>query len=151
MTTETRTPTESPPQQQPLSSSAEERLARIEAQQEIIIELLKGQDLKIDALDRKFDTKIDVLDMKFDAKLDALDKKFDTKIDALDKKFDVKLDDLDKKVDAKIDDLDKKVDAKIDTLGLRIDTINHRIFLAGLGLFTIVGAGVAAYIVNLLT
>ena len=131
MTTETRTPTESPPQQ--LSSSAEERLARIEAQQEIIIELLKNQDIKIDALDRKIDTKIDALDQKFDAKIDVLDKKFDAKIDALDKKF-----------DAKIDVLDKKFDAKI-------DTINHRIFLAGLGLFTIVGAGVAAYIVNLLT
>ena len=133
MTTETRTPTESPPQQQPLSSSAEERLARIEAQQEIIIELLKNQDIKIDALDRKIDTKIDALDQKFDAKIDVLDKKFDAKIDALDKKF-----------DAKIDALDKKFDAKI-------DTINHRIFFAGLGLFTIVGAGVAAYIVNLLT
>ena len=125
MTTETRTPTESPPQQQPLSSSAEERLARIEAQQEIIIELLKGQDLKIDALDRKFDAKIDALDKKFDAKIDALDKKSDAKIDT--------------------------VNSRIDTLGLRIDALNHRIFLAGLGLFTIVGAGVAAYIVNLLT
>ena len=122
MTTETRTPTESPPQQQQLSASAEERLARIEAQQEIIIELLKNQDIKIDALDRKIDTKIDALDQKFDAKIDVLDKKFDAKIDALDKKFDAK-----------------------------IDTINHRIFFAGLGLFTIVGAGVAAYIVNLLT
>ena len=33
----------------------------------------------------------------------------------------------------------------------RIDALNHRIFLAGIGIFTIVGAGVAAYIVNLLT
>ena len=40
---------------------------------------------------------------------------------------------------------------KFDTVNSRIDTTNHRIFLAGLGLFTIVGAGVAAYIVNLLT
>ena len=95
--------TQTPPQ----PSTAEERMARIEAQQEIIIELLKGQDVKIDALDKKFDTKID-----------ALDKKFDT---------------------------------KIDTVNSRIDTTNHRIFLAGLGLFTIVGAGVVTYVVNLLT
>lgn len=114
MTTETQAQTQTPPQ----PSTAEERMARIEAQQEIIIELLKGQDVKIDALDKKFDTKIDALDKKFDTKIDALDKKFDT---------------------------------KIDTVNSRIDTTNHRIFLAGLGLFTIVGAGVVTYVVNLLT
>lgn len=85
--------TEAPPAA--LSPSLEERMARIEAQQEIIIELLKNQDAKIDALDQKFDT-------------------------------------------------------KIDTVNVRIDTTNHRIFLAGLGLFTIVGAGVVTYVVNLL-
>ena len=85
--------TEAPPAG--LSPSLEERMARIEAQQEIIIELLKNQDAKIDALDQKFDT-------------------------------------------------------KIDTVNVRIDTTNHRIFLAGLGLFTIVGAGVVTYVVNLL-
>ncbi len=83
-----------------------ERMARIEAQQEIIIELLKSQDAKIDALDHKVDTKIDALD--------------------------------------------HKIDTKIDAVNARIDATNHRIFMAGLGLFTIVGAGVAAYVVNLL-
>ena len=94
MTTETQaqTPTQTPPQ----PSTAEERMARIEAQQEIIIELLRDHNTKIDALDKKFDT-------------------------------------------------------KIDTVNSRIDTTNHRIFLAGLGLFTIVGAGVVTYVVNLLT
>ena len=136
MTTEaptTQAPAQTPP---PSPSSTEERLARIEAQQEIIIELLRAHNAKFDRIDDRFD----MLEYKFDAKIDALDKKFDAKIDALDKKF-----------DAKIDALDKKFDAKIDTVNTRIDTINHRIFIAGLGLFTIVGAGVAIYIANLLT
>lgn len=71
--------------------SIEERMARIEAQQEIIIQLLRDSNAKFDMIDKKFDQ-----------------------------------------------------------MNARIDTINHRIFLAGLGLFTIVGAGVATYIVNLL-
>ena len=56
--------TEAPPND--LSPSIEERMARIEAQQEIIIELLKSQDAKIDALDRKFDTKIDTVNVRID-------------------------------------------------------------------------------------
>ena len=72
--------------------SVEERLARIEAQQEIIIELLREHNTRFDAVDRKFDT-----------------------------------------------------------TNARIDALNHRIFLAGIGIFSIVGAGVAAYIVNLLS
>ena len=129
MTTEaptTQAPAQTPP---PSPSSTEERLARIEAQQEIIIELLRDHNARFDMLDQKIDTKIDVLDKKFDAKIDVLDKKFD----------------------AKIDTLDKKIDEKFDAVNHRIDAVNHRIFIAGLGLFTIVGAGVATYIVNLLT
>ena len=72
--------------------SVEERMARIEAQQEIIIELLREHNARFDAVDRKFDT-----------------------------------------------------------TNARIDALNHRIFLAGIGIFSIVGAGVAAYIVNLLS
>lgn len=72
-------------------SSIEERMARIEAQQEIIIDLLKAHNARFDRIDEKFDE-----------------------------------------------------------VHRRIDTTNHRIFLAGLGLFTIVGAGVATYIVNLI-
>ena len=98
--------------------SIEERMARIEANQEILIELMRDQSARMDAMDNKFDAKLDAMDKKFDAKLDAMDKKFD---------------------------------AKFDATNSRIDALNHRIFLAGLGLFTIVGAGVAAYIVNLLT
>ena len=60
MTTETQAQSEVPP----LSMDA--RMARIEAQQEIIIELLKGQDAKIDALDRKFDAKIDAVNARID-------------------------------------------------------------------------------------
>ena len=88
MTTEA--PTTAAPTTNPYS--AEERLARIEAQQEIIIELLKDHSAKFDIMN-----------------------------------------------------------SRIDATNSRIDALNHRIFLAGLGLFTIVGAGVAAYIVNLLT
>ncbi|MXY46956.1 MAG: hypothetical protein F4Y44_08230 [Chloroflexi bacterium] len=76
--------------------SVEERMARIEAQQEIIIELLRDHNEKFDAINTKFD---------------AINDRFDTKFDAL----------------------------------------NHRIFLAGIGIFSIVGAGVVAYIVNLLS
>ncbi|MDE2687658.1 MAG: hypothetical protein OXI16_09220 [Chloroflexota bacterium] len=105
--------------------SVEERMARMEAQQELLIELLRDNN----ELLRENNAKIDVLDKKFDTKIDVLDKKFDAKIDALDKKF----------------------DAKFDTTNNRIDAVNHRIFLAGIGIFTIVGGGVAAYIVSLLT
>ena len=79
-------------------SSIEERMARIEAQQEIIIDLLKAHNARFDRIDEKFD----------------------------------------------------RIDEKFDEVHRRIDTTNHRIFLAGLGLFTIVGAGVATYIVNLI-
>lgn len=106
MTTETETQ-EIPP------LSIDARMARIEAQQEIIIELLKSYHAKLDAMD---------------AKIDGLDAKFDAKIDGLDAKF----------------------DAKIDGVNQRIDTTNHRIFMAGLALFTIIGAGVVTYVVNLL-
>ncbi|MCY3543069.1 MAG: hypothetical protein OXH22_03360 [Chloroflexi bacterium] len=83
--------------------SVEERMARIEAQQEIIIELLRDHNAKFDAINAKFDS--------INAKFDNINDRFDTKFDAL----------------------------------------NHRIFLAGIGIFSIVGAGVAAYIVNLLS
>ena len=78
-------------------------MARIEAQQEIIIELLRDHNAKFDAINAKFDS--------INAKFDNINDRFDTKFDAL----------------------------------------NHRIFLAGIGIFSIVGAGVAAYIVNLLS
>ena len=90
--------------------SAEERMARIEAQQEIIIELLRDHNAKFDAINAKFDA----INARFDGvndRFDAVNGRFDTKFDAL----------------------------------------NHRIFLAGIGIFSIVGAGVAAYIVNLLS
>ena len=103
MTTEA--PTTAAPATNPYS--IEERMARIEANQEILIELMRDQSARMDAMDKKFDAKLDAMDKKFDAKFDATNS--------------------------------------------RIDALNHRIFLAGLGLFTIVGAGVAAYIVNLLT
>ena len=90
--------TEAPPAT--AQPSIEERMARIEAQQEIIIELLRDHNASFDRIDEKFD---------------RMDEKFDQM-----------------------------------TVNRRIDTVNHRIFLAGLGLFTIVGAGVATYIVNLL-
>ena len=89
----------------PAAPSSEERMARIEAQQEIIIELLRDHNARFDRIDEKFD---------------RIDDKFD------------------------------RIDEKFDAMALRIDTINHRIFLAGLGLFTIVGAGVVTYVVNLL-
>ena len=84
------------------SSSIEERMARIEAQQEITIELLRDHNTRFDRIDEKFDR------------------------------------------------IDEKIDTKIDAVNARIDTTNHRIFLTGLGLFTIVGTGVATYIVNLI-
>ena len=80
--------------------SIEERMARVEAQQEILIELMRDQSARMDAMDKKFDAKLDAMDKKFDAKLDA---------------------------------------------------VNHSIFLVGLGVITLLGGGVAAYIVNLLT
>lgn len=91
------------------SSPIEERMARIEAQQEIIIELLRDHNTRFDRIDEKFD-----------------------------------------RIDEKFDRIDEKIDTKIDAVNARIDTTNHRIFLAGLGLFTIVGTGVATYIVNLI-
>ena len=97
MTTEV--PTTSSP------SSIEERMARIEAQQEIIIELLRDHNARFDRIDEKFD---------------RVDEKFD------------------------------RMDEKFDEMNARIDAVNHRIFLAGLGLFTIVGAGVVTYVVNLI-
>ena len=96
----------------PAAPSSEERMARIEAQQEIIIELLRDHNARFDRMDEKFD--------RMDDKFDRIDEKFD------------------------------RIDEKFDAMALRIDTINHRIFLAGLGLFTIVGAGVVTYVVNLL-
>ncbi|MCY3543068.1 MAG: hypothetical protein OXH22_03355 [Chloroflexi bacterium] len=105
--------------------SVEERMARIEAQQEIIIELLRDHNAKFDAINDRFDA----LDRKFDAKIDALDKKYEAKFDA---------------INAKFDSINDRFDAKFDAL-------NHHIFLAGIGIFTIVGGGVAAYIVSLLT
>lgn len=105
MTTETQPQTEEAP---PLSMDA--RMARMEAQQEIIIDLLRSQN----------------------ARLDAMEAKFDVKIDALDKKFDV------------------KIDEKIGEVNARIDTMSNRLFLTGLGVITIVGAGVVTYVVNLL-
>ena len=95
--------TESPPTA--TSPSLEERMARIEAQQEIIIQLLRDNNARFDRIDAKFD----IVDAKFD-----------------------------------------RIDARFDQMTARIDTINHRIFLAGLGLFTIVGAGVVSYVVNLI-
>lgn len=41
--------------------------------------------------------------------------------------------------------------AKFDTINDRFDALNHRIFIAIIALFGTIGAGVAAYIVNLLT
>ena len=95
--------TEAPPAAS--APSLEERMARIEAQQEIIIELLRDNNARFDRIDEKFD---------------RMDEKFE------------------------------RIDEKFDAMTLRIDTINHRIFLAGLGMFTIVGAGVVTYVVNLL-
>ena len=119
--------------------SVEERMARIEAQQEIIIELLRDHSGKFDSINAKFDSindRFDALDRKFDAKIDALDKKYEAKFDAINAKFDI--------INAKFDASNDRFDAKFDAL-------NHRIFLAGIGIFSIVGAGVAAYIVNLLS
>lgn len=127
MTTETQTQTEEAP---PLSMDA--RLARMEAQQEIIIELLRGQNARLDSMESKFDTKIDALDKKFDVKIDAIEAKFDTKTDALDKKFDA------------------KIDEKTSEVNVRIDKMNNRLFMTGLGVITIVGAGVVTYVVSLL-
>ena len=79
-------------------SSGEERMARIEAQQEIIIELLRDHNSRFDRIDEKFD----------------------------------------------------RMDEKFDEVHTRIDAVNQRLFFAGLGLFTIVGTGVATYIVNLI-
>lgn len=79
-------------------SSSEERMARIEAQQEIIIELLRDHNTRFDRIDEKFD----------------------------------------------------RMDEKFDEVHRRIDAVNQRMFFAGLGLFTIVGTGVATYIVNLI-
>ncbi|MDE2687659.1 MAG: hypothetical protein OXI16_09225 [Chloroflexota bacterium] len=112
--------------------SVEERMARMEAQQEIIIELLRDRNAKFDAINDRFDA----LDRKFDAKIDALDKKYEAKFDAINAKFD--------SINAKFDSINDRFDAKFDAL-------NHHIFLAGIGIFTIVGGGVAAYIVSLLT
>ena len=39
---------------------------------------------------------------------------------------------------------------RFDEVHRRIDAVNQRLFFAGLGLFTIVGTGVATYIVNLI-
>ena len=86
-------------------SSSEERMARIEAQQEIIIELLRDHNTRFDRIDEKFD---------------RIDEKFD------------------------------RMDEKFDEVHRRIDAVNQRMFFAGLGLFTIVGTGVATYIVNLI-
>ena len=90
-------------------SSSEERMARIEAQQEIIIDLLRDHNTKFDRIDERFD----MLDQKFDARIDG-------------------------------------VNARIDATNTRIDAVNQRLFFAGLALFTIVGTGVATYIVNLI-
>ena len=86
-----------------------ERMAAVEAQQELLIEVVRENGRRSDenyrALDTKIDSKIDALDTKFDENYRALDAKIDTKIDALDTKFDAKLDALDAKFDAKIDRL----------------------------------------------
>ena len=122
MTTEIQTQTE----EAPVSVGA--RMARIEAQQEIIIDLLRSQNARLDTMDLK----IDGLDKKFDAKIDGLDKKFDAKIDGLDKKFDAKIDEV------------------VGEVNTRINTMSNRLFMTGLGVLTIVGAGVVTYIVNLI-
>ena len=102
--------TEAPPAAP--SPSIEERMARIEAQQEIIIELLQAHNTRFERIDEKFD--------RMDEKFDRIDERFD------------------------------RMDEKFDEVHRRIDAVNQRMFFAGLGLFTIVGTGVATYIVNLI-
>lgn len=109
--------TEAPPAAP--SPSIEERMARIEAQQEIIIELLQAHNTRFERIDEKFD--------RMDEKFDRIDERFDR----MDEKFD-------------------RMDEKFDEVHRRIDAVNQRMFFAGLGLFTIVGTGVATYIVNLI-
>ena len=75
-----------------------ERMAAVEAQQELLIEVVRENGRRSDenyrALDAKIDSKIDALDVKFDAKIDALDPKFDAKIDALGARVNARIDRL---------------------------------------------------------
>ena len=60
-----------------------ERMAAVDAQQELLIEVVRENGRRSDENYRALDAKIGALDTKFDAKIDALDAKFDAKIDRL--------------------------------------------------------------------
>lgn len=71
-----------------------ERMAAVEAQQELLIEVVRENGRRSDENYRALDAKIGALDTKFDTKIGALDTKLDTKIDALDARVNAKIDRL---------------------------------------------------------
>ena len=117
----------------PSDLSTEELLAHINAQNEIIIELLKAQNANPNANPNHIidiNAKLSRLDTKFDTKINNLDKKYDTKVTALDTKFDTKL---------------NKESARLAT---NIDAVDNRLFMLVTGLIlAMLGAGVLTFII----
>ena len=119
--------------------SLEARMAGMEAQQEIIIELLRSQDANFRAMDAKSEAKFAEMNAKFEAKFAEMDAKSEAKFAEMNERM--------VRIEAQqeiIVELLKIYDAKF-------DAINHRLFIALVSLFTIIGAGVVTYVVNLLT
>ena len=60
-----------------------ERMAAVEAQQELLIEVVRENGRRSDENYRALDAKIGALDTKFDTKIDSLDARVNAKIDRL--------------------------------------------------------------------
>lgn len=108
--------------------SVEERMARIEAQQELIIELLRNHNEMM----REQSAKIDALDKKFDAKFDAINAKFDT-------------------AKPRIGTTKPRTATFISIAKPRFYTTYDRIFFAVVVLSSLLGSFLAVQIVNLFT
>ena len=80
-----------------------ERMAAVDAQQELLIEVVRENGRRSDENYRALDAKIGALDTKFDAKLDEHYRGLDAKIDENYRALDAKIDGLDAKFDAKLD------------------------------------------------